>query len=849
MFPWGMRGILAGLLLAASFHSWSTCSGAVAPSYQGGRVAGQGLVRFKPGIPARERCRLLTDHGLNCIASLPSIGVELVAASSAVDETLVRLATSPLVTWVEPDYLAEPAALPLPSDPAFHEMIGDSWVEWPAQRMGALTAWGIFPGRYFDAASRPTDTPIVAVVDTGVDEGHPDFLNVGAVGADVNEGGQLLLPLARTFLSGQSGDDVGGAHDEHGHGTHLAALIAAAANNGITAGSGIAGVGYPARLLPLKVTGANGVATHADIARAIIYAADQGASVILLGMAGETWSQTLQAAVDYAWNRGCFLVAPAGNTSDQRPMFPANCPHVFSVTSTTVYGDVAAYSNTAGAAACAPGGDGDVGVYSALPTYACTLRTDLSAPAYGWLAGTSQAAAHAAGAAALYASAVSLRPTTGDEGGLVWRALQESAARLPGAANWEARSGYGTVSLERLVAGERPPADSLGGTVGRVLVHGAPAIGVSVTATPDAHGPAVTTTTTWPAGAYRIENIPTGCYHITAGSGEEVGIWEGVDVLPGCDAPGVDFALGDARAAASLAAISIPERAICGEEVQLSATLQNTGESTWTRGGGYQLVQAPSDQPLCVEPDHVTLARAEGVKPDDTATFIVRLTAPVRWGFYETAWQMSQQGGVGRFGPVIAGRVGVTSFADVPADHWAIGEIEAVRAAAVVSGYEDHRYHPEWAVTRDQMAVYLARAMAGGDARVPTAPMEASFPDVPTDHWAFRYVESAKERCVVTGYPDGTYQPTIAVDRGQMAVFVARAMVIPSEASDLGGYQPPSAPSFDDVPVDFWAYKHVEYIKSRGIAAGYPDGLYHPESICTRDQMAVYVARAFALPV
>jgi hypothetical protein len=53
------------------------------------------------------------------------------------------------------------------------------------------------------------------------------------------------------------------------------------------------------------------------------------------------------------------------------------------------------------------------------------------------------------------------------------------------------------------------------------------------------------------------------------------------------------------------------------------------------------------------------------------------------------------------------------------------------------------------------------------------------------------------------------------------------------------------------VATSFWAYKYVEYIAqpSVGVTKGYPDGDYHPEYICTRDQMAVYVARAFKLPV
>jgi hypothetical protein len=64
-------------------------------------------------------------------------------------------------------------------------------------------------------------------------------------------------------------------------------------------------------------------------------------------------------------------------------------------------------------------------------------------------------------------------------------------------------------------------------------------------------------------------------------------------------------------------------------------------------------------------------------------------------------------------------------------------------------------------------------------------------------------------------------------------------------------FTPPATPSFPDVPADFWAYKYVEYIaqESIGVTQGYPDGGYHPEYPCTRDQMAMYVAQAFKLPV
>jgi len=189
----------------------------------------------------------------------------------------------------------------------------------------------------------------------------------------------------------------------------------------------------------------------------------------------------------------------------------------------------------------------------------------------------------------------------------------------------------------------------------------------------------------------------------------------------------------------------------------------------------------------------------------------------------------------------------VTSSTSDP--YWALWEIEAVYAAGVVQGYSDGTYHPTDPVTRDQMAVYISRALAGGDAAVPPGPSAATFSDVPTGYWAFKYVEYAVSEDVVKGYDDGTYKPADQVDRGQMAVFVARAIATPTDGADLVNYTPPTTATFSDVPTSFWAYKYVEYIAqpSIGVTQGYPDGLYHPEYVCTRDQMAVYVARAFKL--
>jgi len=817
-------------------------------------AAQQIIVRLPSDMAQQARHRLLADQGLTPVCPIPQLGVEVMQfpAAREVGEVVAELARCSPPVWAEPNPLCW-VALAEPNDPAYHEMIDDLWVQWPPHQLAAVSAWSTYPDHYFTAAERPQDAPIVAVVDTGMDPDHPDFMNPGATGTDVTQGGQLMLSAARTFLADHGSDLLPEATDEHGHGTHLGGIVAAASNNGLTAGDGVAGLGYPARLLPLKVTLANGVATHADVARAIIYAADQGASVILVGLEGPTWSQTLQEAVDYAWQRGCLLVAPAGNSGDDAPIFPASCPHVFGVGATDAEQRVADYSSQGDQVAlAAPGGDAHVGVYSTLPTYACTLRADLTTPAYGWLFGGSQAAAHVAGAAALYAGLAGLRPETGEEGALIWEELQASASciekLLP--ASWAPRAGYGLVAPASLLAGERAGSGGLGSLVGRVLASGLPELGATVTATSEETGEAVSVTALWPAGGYRMANLPPGRYRVTAEADGMTGVWERALVRPGCDHPAVDFVLGGPPAEAALLAAEMPKAALRGRPVEISVTYENSGAGTWTRRDGYMLAQESSDRPLADQPDHADLSRDETVAPGESRLFRLRLDAPDDWGLYTTAWRMCQQGGLGWFGPTASETISVTSFWDVPADHWAAAAVEAARVAGIVRGYEGDLYQPTWPVSREQMAVYLARALLGGDASVPTGPAEPSFPDVPPDHWAFRHIEYVKAQQIAAGYRDGTYQPTLALDRAQMAVFVARAIVPLSERPDLPSYSPPTTPFFPDVTQDSWAYRFVEYLAqdSVGVIQGYLDGLYHPERPCTRDQMAVYVARAFELP-
>jgi PKD repeat protein/DNA-binding beta-propeller fold protein YncE len=190
-------------------------------------------------------------------------------------------------------------------------------------------------------------------------------------------------------------------------------------------------------------------------------------------------------------------------------------------------------------------------------------------------------------------------------------------------------------------------------------------------------------------------------------------------------------------------------------------------------------------------------------------------------------------------------------FKDTPADHWAFMQEIACSEAGIVQGYWDGSYDPDGLVNRSQMATFIARALAGGDENVPSGPATPTFTDVSADQWAYRYIEYCAAHDIVLGYTDGTYHPEDTVNRGQMAVYMARTVASPEGMED---FVPPTTATFSDVTSTndwLWCYKYVEYLATLEppVVSGYPDGSYRPELSVTRDQMAVFMQRAFDLPI
>jgi Subtilase family len=324
--------------------------------------------------------------------------------------------------------------------------------------------WYLGPIRAFDfwPEGPPVLPPVrVAVVDSGIDLGHPEFA------------GKVVL--AQSFVGG----DV---TDRQGHGTFVAGIIAAAAGNG----QGISGIALSAQLLVAKVVRPDGTISPAAEAKAIRWAANNGARVINLSLGGlrsrnkneDTYSSIEQDAIDYAYAKGAVLVAAVGN-GDQAPKtpwdlasYPAALPHVIGVGALARDGSVPDFSDRDPLFVdiTAPGED----LLSTFPRQLTAVRpacpdqgySDCGPDEYRFAEGTSFAAPQVSAAAALL---IAVRPDLRPE--QVSALLEHSAQDVNPAEGCrrcpllrDSLSGWGRLDITSAVIaledGPLPPDDS-----------------------------------------------------------------------------------------------------------------------------------------------------------------------------------------------------------------------------------------------------------------------------------------------------------------------------------------------------------------------------------------------------
>ena len=186
---------------------------------------------------------------------------------------------------------------------------------------------------------------IVAIIDTGIDFHHPDLAretiwlnhNEVANGVDDDSNGYIDDMIGWNFV-----DSDNNPWDFAGHGTHVAGLIGAAANNS----EGIAGINWGVKIMPLKVMNFTGRGRAIRLAEAIFYAVKNGARVINLSLGTDEKSTILQDAVNYANRHEVLVVVAAGNSGvDAGDITPAGLDNVITVASTNQAGKHAGFSN------------------------------------------------------------------------------------------------------------------------------------------------------------------------------------------------------------------------------------------------------------------------------------------------------------------------------------------------------------------------------------------------------------------------------------------------------------------------------------------------------------------------
>ncbi len=470
--------------------------------------------------------------------------------------------------------------------------------------------WAVFPGQWYTAGTKPADCPTIAFVDSGADIDHPDFVNAGGTGSDVQQGGQIAKGLSAAFLNGAvaSGSDLS---DGNGHGTAVVGAAIAAGNNGSYNGHGTIGVGYNSKGMILKVFDATGSATDDNVAAAITYAADHGADIINVSLSTENYSQILQDAVTYAFQKGCLIIAAGSERitggGKLGPCYPAACSGALGV-SANGPGRKSAERSYSGAGAyvdiAAPGGDlvpyasgyrRIQYVFSTSSRFQSTLGEGNYNPPYTrgysyFLNGTSMAAPQVSGAAGLLYGQNHLSAGVPGSNLRAFQSLELSADATGHAAHggWEPSQGFGSLDVLQLLSlksNPNPRTAAVGDVTGMVYRGGRPLGGVLVIARSTAVPVKTYRTTTLRDGSYRFSPFPGGTYDVIA---DIPGFVKSKRVLVknGCDLPAIDFFGGGAPdttspvvsmfniVSASKSSVSIRQWAFDPESEIESATVQ-----------------------------------------------------------------------------------------------------------------------------------------------------------------------------------------------------------------------------------------------------------------------------------
>jgi hypothetical protein len=382
------------------------------------------VVKMADGLTADQQAAVVARNGGVETAAIPVLRMHVISIPSG-DPALVlqNYQSDPQVERAELNKTRKSEGLP--SDSHYS-------VQWALSKIGWESVFGSIV---------PTGSAKVAILDTGIDASHPDLH------ANVIDGTSIL-------------DNSSGGSDANGHGTSLAGIVAAVTNNGL----GVAGLGFSGvQIMPVTVLNGSGIGQDSDIIAGVIWAADHGADVILMGFSNADFSQNLQDALDYAWAKGAVLVAATGNDGVTTPTFPAGARGVVGVSATSEDDTLAFGSN--------------YGQDTFLAAPGTTIYTTAPGETYTYITGTSASSAMVAGAAALLKA---VDPALSN--GVIVGRLAKSAAAVGTAGDPANQEYFGNGRLDLAAAIASTSTESVQPAGAAPIASGGPYLGPYVAA-------------------------------------------------------------------------------------------------------------------------------------------------------------------------------------------------------------------------------------------------------------------------------------------------------------------------------------------------------------------------------